>query len=413
MSTQSNLPTGPIIPFLPDFTPTDTSVPLSPVPSIQSAWDAYVAHVRTYFYKPDIEAASITLAAAASHFHKNADPCWLFILGPSGGDKTSVCINSLLDLPEVHLKGELTAKTFLSGYTGTAHASLLHKIGSGILAFKDFTTFASKRPEEQAEISSQLREIYDGVFVKDTGKGILIKWEGKLTVIAAGTPNLEYAWATRRDLGERFLQVRISRKDGIKQAEYAQRQRGKEEFISRTMRDLAKAFFQATPSITNPPQPLSDIQMNRVAALSELVSHCRGVIPRDKLTGVINGEPVVENTGRMSKVLAGLISNHSALFRKPAIDERDISIGKRVALNTIPALRYLILRTVPINASINMDRIQAKLNLPESTVKLHVSDLEQLGILRIQRCEMVSNEISLSPLACSLWGQAFPAPLAS
>src|SRR5438445_4197967 len=168
---------------------------------VKEGWEAYTTHVKRWFFQPDLEAVRVTLAAAASHFHKDCDPFWLFILGPSGADKTSLCINSLLDLPQVHMQGELTAKTFLSGYTGTAHPSLLHQIGSGILAFKDFTTFMSKRPEEQAEIASQLREIYDGSFVKNTGKGITISWKGKITVIAAATPALERAWASRRDLG--------------------------------------------------------------------------------------------------------------------------------------------------------------------------------------------------------------------
>lgn len=386
----------------------------SPIPSppttpdaIQRAWNAYVSHLREWFYNPDIEAARITLAAVASHWHKDCDPCWLFILGPSSGDKTSICINSLLDIPEVHMKGELTSKTFLSGYTGTAHPSLLHQIGSGVLAFKDFTTFMSKRPEEQAEIASQLREIYDGKFVKDTGKGVTISWQGKMTVIAAATPALERAWASRRDLGERFLQVRISRKDGIQQSEFAQRQRGKEEFISSTMRRLAKAFFQATPAITNPPPALSPAQMTRVAAMAEFVSHCRGSVIRHPITNAICDLPQVENSGRMSKALASMISNHAALFRRREITEEDMDIGRRVALNTIPATRTLIIDHIPLSGSIGTDRLQALTGLPDSTINFITTDLEALGVLRILHAQVVANECSLHPSARNLWNQAF------
>lgn len=375
--------------------------------TIQRAWESYTSHLKEWFYNPDIEAARITLAAVASHWHKDCDPCWLFILGPSSGDKTSVCINSLLDLPEVHMKGELTSKTFLSGYTGTAHPSLLHQIGSGILAFKDFTTFMSKRPEEQAEIASQLREIYDGKFVKDTGKGVTISWQGKITVIAAATPALERAWASRRDLGERFLQVRISRKDGIQQSEFAQRQRGKEEFISSTMRRLAKAFFQANPPITNPPPQLSPNQMTRVAAMAELVSHCRGAVIRHPITNAICDLPQIENSGRMSKSLASMISNHAALFRRREVTEEDMDIGKRVALNTVPATRALIIDHIPLIGSMGTDRLQQLTNLPDSTISFITGDLEALGVLRIIHNSVVANECSLHPVAKGLWGQAF------
>lgn len=308
------------------------------------------------------------------------------------------------------MKGELTSKTFLSGYTGSAHPSLLHQIGSGILAFKDFTTFMSKRPEDQAEIASQLREIYDGSFVKDTGKGITIRWKGKLTVIAAATPALERAWATRRDLGERFLQVRISRKDGMQQSEFAQRQRGKEEFISSTMQSLAKAFFQCTPSITNPPPPLSNEQMTRVAAMSEIVSHCRGNVPRHPMTNIICDLPQIENSGRMSKALASLISNHAALFRRREVEEEDMLVGRRVALNTIPATRSLIIDTVPIQGCLAQERLGLTSGLPDSTLSYLIADLEALGVLRVKRNEIVSNEIALTPLISRLWNQAFGSP---
>lgn len=305
------------------------------------------------------------------------------------------------------MKGELTAKTFLSGYTGTANPSLLHQIGSGILAFKDFTTFMSKRPEEQAEIASQLREIYDGSFVKDTGKGITISWKGKLTVIAAATPALERAWATRRDLGERFLQVRISRKDGMQQSEFAQRQRGKEEFISSTMQSLARTFFQVTPSITNPPPKLNNEQMTRVAAMSEIVSHCRGNVPRHPMTNTICDLPQVENSGRMSKALASLISNHAALFRRAEVEEEDMLVGRRVALNTIPATRSLIIDNVPLTGCLQTERLKLSSGLPESTLSYLIADLEALGVLRVKRNEIVSNEIALTPLISRLWNQAF------
>lgn len=377
---------------------------------ITIAWDTYIAHLKKWFYNPDIEALQVTLAVAASHFHKDCDPIWLFVLGPSSGDKTSICINSLLDLPQVHMQGDLTAKTFLSGYTGTAHPSLLHKIGSGILAFKDFTTFMSKRPEEQAEVSSQLREIYDGAFVKNTGKGNIIAWKGKITVIAAATPALERAWSSRRDLGERFLQVRISRKDGVQQSEFAQRQRGYEEHISTTMKNLARTFFQCTPPITNPPPRLSNNQMTRVASMAELISHCRGIVPRHVITNAIIDLPQIENSGRMSKALASLISNHAAMFRRLIVDEDDMIIGRRVAINSIPATRSLIIDTIPLTGSIGSDILQLQTGLPESTISYLIGDLEALGVVRVQHNEIVANQISLTTQVQRWWQAAF-APL--
>ena len=393
----------------------ETQPPISQDNPVIQAWAELTSHLRKWFYNPDIEALQVTLAVATSHFHKDCDPIWLFVLGPSSSSKTTICINSLLDLPQVHMQGDLTSKTFLSGYTGTAHPSLLHQVGSGILAFKDFTTFMSKRPEEQSEISSQLREIYDGSFVKHTGKGIIIPWKGKITVIAAATPALERAWASRRDLGERFLQVRISRIDGVQQSEYAQRQRGFEEHISSRMKELSRVFFQMTPPITNPPPKLSNSQMTRVASIAELISHCRGSVPRHPVTNAIVDLPQIEGSGRMGKALASLISNHAALFRRVTITEDDMAIGRRVALNSIPSTRSLIIDTIPLTGSIGSDVLQLQTGLPESTVSYLVGDLEALGVLKVQHNEIVSNQISLTSQVQRWWQAAFapvlPEPL--
>lgn len=384
-----------------------TTPPLAPDSTVMENWEAYKLHLNKWFFKPDIQAAEVALSAVASHFHKGCDPCWMFILGPSSGDKTSICINSLLDLPNVHMKGELTAKTFLSGYTGTANPSLLHQIGDGIIAFKDFTTFISKRSEDKSEIMAQLREIYDGTIVKDTGKGLPLVWKGKITIVAAATPALEREWATKRDLGERFLQVRISRKEGIGQSQFAQRQRGYESYISEQMRKLALAFFQSTPPIAYPPPLLSPAQITRIAAMSEIVAHARGAVPRHQVTNAIMDLPQIENSGRMSKSLASLISSHAALFRRTTVEEEDILIGKRVALNTIPSTRALIIDSIPLDKSVTLTHLQIQSGLPESTINYLVGDLEALGVLRIEHNQRVENQISLSPEITNLWKQAF------
>lgn len=371
-------------------------------------WAELVEHLEKWFYHPDIQALEVALSAAASHYSKG-DPVWLFIIGPSSGDKTSIVINSLLSLHNVHMIGDISSKTFLSGYTGTAYPSLLHKIGvSGILAFKDFTTFISKRHEEQAEIASHLREIYDGSFNKATGKGTILKWQGKITIIAAATPAIERTWATKRDLGERFLQVRITRKDGLAQAEFSQRQRGMEEFISNEMKRLAKTFFSGSPVIVEPPPSLSPSQMNRVSALAEFASYCRGSVPRHPMTNAICDLPQIENSARMAKALASLISGHAALFRHSTIGEEDMAIGQRVALNTIPASRSVILDAIPLNGKLGADKLQSQSFLAESTINAIIGDLEALGMITIdQPHKVLANDLKLTPLAQSLWRKAF------
>src|SRR5271157_980766 len=55
---------------------------------ITTKWNEFVTHLNTWFYDVDIEAVAIVLSTTISHFNKDSLAAWLFVIGPSGGDKT-------------------------------------------------------------------------------------------------------------------------------------------------------------------------------------------------------------------------------------------------------------------------------------------------------------------------------------
>src|SRR5215472_14696197 len=63
---------------------------------------------------PDIEAAKIFYSVVVSHRIEDCAPCWLLLIAPSGSMKTDL-IESIRELPNVHLSDEVTAHTFISG----------------------------------------------------------------------------------------------------------------------------------------------------------------------------------------------------------------------------------------------------------------------------------------------------------
>jgi hypothetical protein len=392
--------------------------PISPSPFIVqptlaglATWRQLLAHIGEYFYDPDIGALEIGLSACVAHFHKDTDPVWLFVLGNSGGDKTSIICNCCLAIESSHLMGDITPKTFLSGYTGKANSSLLHQIGSGILVFKDFTTFMSKRHEEQAEIASQLREIFDGYWKRNTGKGDDLIWKGKMTVLAAATPALERAWGSLGDLGERFLQVRIPRKDGLKQAGYAQRQAGKEGFIQGHMKDLANRLLKDDPKIGYPlPRP-NEEQQYRISCIAELVAHSRGKVPRN-FKGEIIGLPEIENSSRASKELNSLVSGHAALFRRSTIDDdMDMWVASRVGKNSMPINRYILLNTIASQQDgLDVESILKLTKMPPSTIRWVLAELNSLGLVYGAGTDPIYHRLT-DPIR-HLWDKAFSQPLA-
>lgn len=131
------------------------------------------------------------------------NPIWTMIVAPSSGGKSTI-LAPLAVIPQVHFIDDLTEKTFLSGFKVKGkEMSLLKSIGSGVIAFSDFTTIIAKNDTTKGEILSQLRMIYDGTFIKHTGTG-KIEWRGKMGFIGASTPEIYFQLEGLKAMGERF-----------------------------------------------------------------------------------------------------------------------------------------------------------------------------------------------------------------
>ena len=114
------------------------------------------------------------------------DPIWLHLIAPPSSGKTEF-IDSVRFVKKngkdlVFPISDLTVNTFASGQKGK-DTSLLNEVRRGsMVVFKDFTSMISKEPVAQKAIMGQLREIYDKTYVKRTGNGKKVIWEGKIGI---------------------------------------------------------------------------------------------------------------------------------------------------------------------------------------------------------------------------------------
>src|SRR6516225_8205002 len=185
-------------------------------PANQCRWAPVETILVENYESPDIEAAKGFYSVAAGHLIEDYPPCWLLQIAPSGSMKTDL-VESLRGLPNVHLKDEVTAKTFISGQLEEGRirkqsASLLHRIGSdGILAVADFSTFVCQDPKTLQTVLAQLRRIYDGNYSREFGTDENLEdreWTGRLTFIAGATPDIDRHYSIFQLMGERFVRLR-------------------------------------------------------------------------------------------------------------------------------------------------------------------------------------------------------------
>jgi hypothetical protein len=344
-----------------------------------SIYNELALHIQTYFYHPDLEALRAVFAAVHAHY-ADADPVWLFVIGPPGSGKTTVAINCISCLPDVTVASDLTPRSFLVGKPGGREKSVLNR-PSLILAFKDFTTMISKREEDQREIVATLREVYDGQTSRQTAE-YKNCWDGKATVIAAVTPAIERAWSIHRDLGERFGQVRWENtRKPTEAARMARAQRGHEKVISGTMRDLTLALFENAPQQS---AELPEDYGERIDSAATLIAKLRCHVIRDSSTNrpIIDVSPPEEPT-RLAKSLATISCHHASLFGRSVVEVKDLQVAMRTALDTIPSSRLKVVQNVPGTTFVSTSDLREMSGSHRNTLLWQTDELEALGVLEL------------------------------
>lgn len=365
--------------------------------AIEEAWSDLIHHINNWYHDIDFDCLRIALASVVGHRMKNEVPTWLFVLGASGTGK-SIIPELVSPLQNVYRLNSITANTLLSGMPkNKGGTSLLLEIGSkddrsGIFVFPDFSTTISTKEDALRKIAGDLREVYDGRLRKDTGTGKPLTWEGKITIIAMCTPELERLWGPMRGLGERFVQVRWKRNDGIKQAAKAYTQIGLEKVIKNKIAEISKMIIANNPILF--PEVLDPMD-NGVAHIAEITALLRSSAARDfrkKLEDV--GEP--EGNTRFFKAIVQIARAHAAIFCRP-MSIADYKLAARVAIDSIPAMRLQVIRAIPDMAPefTQQDLLASCSNKPKSTVLRALEELEYIGAVTVNR-EEKQNYIELS-----------------
>jgi hypothetical protein len=350
-------------------------------------WEAILNHLNTWYYKPDTDALLIALSTYVSHFTLTENAVWTFIIGPSGTGKTQIACAALECLPSTTSISDLSTNAFVSGLPGKKGGnSLLHnlqKIGKdptqthGVLIFKDFTSIISKRPEVKAELMGQLRQIWDGHFHSIKGTKT-IEWKGKVTIIAAVTPAIERAWAVQRELGERFVQVRWPREDGIETANYAGKHIDNVN-ITKDFQTKIKQFVDISTVMDTKVELPSILDFSYAAEIAAIL---RGTVIRDT-TGIrtIIDVPQFEAPTRLVKSMILIAMNHARLFRRNECNIVDINIGKRIAIDSIPISRLKIINSI-IEGINTPSGMISKTGLQYSSIEWVCDELIALGAIQ-------------------------------
>jgi len=348
----------------------------------------------------------LVLAAVLGNQMLGRRPIWLMLVAPPSSGKTTV-LNALQGLEVLNKVGEktcplhdisdLTENSFASGMVRhDRETSLLHKIPyGGMMVFKDFTSILSKRGESKTVIMGQLREIYDGRYVKRTGTGEDINWKGKIGAIAGVTEAIYQHLESMSVMGDRFMLYQIpqpNRRDMLR-FKLSQELLGvTEETQMPLAQELVHAYMQqAFDEMTPTPIMLPDEIQEEIISVADFCTIVRSGIIINDYTNKIQFVPQPEMPARMFEQMIALGST-LAFMRKmedPNLDDNkalfpaDFKLMYKIAFDSIPVTRRIALHFLSrYSNGVTAAALATKINYPTEVVRTWLEQLNALGVVK-------------------------------
>jgi DNA-binding transcriptional ArsR family regulator len=355
------------------------------------------AAVKPYLHADDPCAVDVAFATVVGNAGPG-DPLWLLLVNPPGTGKTEM-VAMFREIRVCGWLGEVTENTFLSGLQrqlpsgGTKSArehSLLFRwtdpqLRGGepivdVVLVQDLTGLVTSRREKRDAVFGQLRQIYDGRFIKATGMGEDLVWEGRLGLLGAVTPRYDEVAELNSVLGERFVLYRPARRDPAAEAMAALARTESEETKWRdAIAGIAAQVYPRAVAML-PGVIVSDPAKVRLVELAQLTAVGRAAVTRDA-TKIVQVMPEAEGPARLAlqfqKLLRGLCAVRAT--REPGGAE--LAVIAKVARDSIPATRLTVLRALGRAPGENKRELARRVGLPPSTVMYILEDLRAVGLV--------------------------------
>ena len=339
------------------------------------------AVVQKWLKLDDTSIIDLELATIAAN-KADGDPVWMLIVGAPGAGKSET-LRGLFDCKDVYSLSSLTANTFVSGLDKAK--GLLQMLPPAVtLVVKDFGSILTMRPDDKAAVLMQLREIYDGEYKRQFGTDKVVKWTGRMGLLAGVTSSIENHHSAIAELGNRYLMYRCELKEDDRQAVANMAMNG--EGTEQLMRaEISQALLAALEHCPKPELVLvPDSLRAKIGALADVVARMRSPVCRNPYDKTVPYDPDIESPARLVKAFIKLAKSVAAVRGKQVVAEDEYLLIKRVGLDSVPRRRSRVVAYMVDRDSKCAKMIASTLNVPAATLNLELEDLMMLSILERQ-----------------------------
>lgn len=350
---------------------------------VRSLEDVHAVFTRWLGKSYDLTALDAVLSAAAVE-QLDGDPVWLLVVSGSGNAKTETV--SALGGAGAHVTSTITSEGALLSATAKKEVSkeatggLLRKIGgTGVLVIKDVTSILSMNRDSRSAVLAALREVYDGRWERNVGTdgGRSLTWEGRIVLVGAVTTAYDQAHAVIASMGDRFALVRVDSNLGrLEAGRQALHNVGSEVQMRQELSDAVGVVLAAVePSNA----VLTAEVMTVLLGTANLVTLARTAVERDHRGEVVEAH-APEAPTRFAKMLGQIVRGVLSLGATP---ERALEVALRVAGDSVPPLRLLVLTDVLGHPDSRTSEVTKRVQRPRTTVDRALQELHLLGLVVI------------------------------
>lgn len=319
------------------------------------------------------------------------DPVWMIFIAPPSHAKTEL-LRSFNGFDEAYFLSSLTPATLVSGWKGkrgVMNASLLPKLSNKTLVVKEFGSILTMRSEDQQQVLSQLREVFDGAYSKAFGNGEEFFWKGKVGFVAASTPAYDSHHGVIGLLGDRFLLYRTNCGDRLEMGRQAVKTTGREKDMRKELKEAVQGFLEQFKGRRKKLNIKTEHMTDRLIALADFAACGRCAVDRDYRTRTVGTLPEPEGPPRLIKQFKKLAIGLAMVQDKEEVDEEIFGILKKIALDLIPKPRTKVLQYLWREMAVEHMQIEWRssreiaeaIRLPTSSSKMFCEDLMLIGFL--------------------------------
>ena len=175
------------------------------------------------------------------------------------------------------------------------------------------------------------------------GTGKELRWQGRLGFLAGVTPVIDSYHSVLSVLGERFVLFRMIQPDREHSARKSLDNAKVEPHTRAFLAGAVQSFLAGLP--TTPPDVPTEAT-ERLVNLANFATRCRSGVVRDRHRRELEYVPEPEMPARFVKQIFELLRGMALVIGHEEATSEDMDRVARVALDSIPAVRRLVLRAV-------------------------------------------------------------------